>query len=119
MDLDAYIALLQTADARIDRDNAIIMIDAAEDLADYAREIAHWQTGAMATSIHRLGPFPIGEGALELHIESGVDYADDEVSKGGAHDWASRTVSEQQARIDALAEAIENATVNVLLGGSE
>ena len=114
MKLDAYIALLQSADDRIDAANARLLTEAIDDLRQYGQTIAHKQTGAMAASMHRLGPFSVGQGILEAHFESGAWYAEEEVGRGGDHDWASRTIAEQDARILQLELELETALVTVL-----
>jgi hypothetical protein len=117
MTLDDYIALLQTADEKIDRADARLLTEATDDLRAYAQSIAHRRTGAMADSMHRLGPFPVGEGMLEAHVESGAWYAEDEVAKGGTHDWATRTINEEQARVLQLELELGNTAVAILTGG--
>lgn len=117
MTLTQYAALLETSDARIDRESAVLLAQAADDLATYAQSIAHKQSGRMAGSIHRLGPFPVGDGALEATIQSGAWYAEEEVKKGGEHDWATRTIEEQAARLQQLADAVGGAVVRALTGG--
>lgn len=118
MTLDDYIRLLQTADEQIDREDARLLTEATDDLRAYAQSIAHRQTGAMADSMHRLGPFPVGSGLLEARVESGAWYADEEVAKGGTHDWASRTIDEQDARILQLELELGNTAVAILTGAT-
>src|SRR3954470_6331621 len=116
MDLQAYIRLLQTADEQIDRQSAALLTEAADDLRDYAKSIMHRQTGNMAGSTYRLGPFPQGAGVLEARVESGAWYAGEEAAKGGTHDWPSRTIAEQQARILQLELELGNAVIAILTG---
>jgi hypothetical protein len=116
MNLDSYIRLLQSADAQIDHDAARLLAEASDDLRDYAKSIMHRQTGNMAGSTYRLGPFPQGAGVLEARIESGAWYAGEEAAKGGTHDWPSRTIAEQQARILQLELELGNAVVAALTG---
>lgn len=118
MNLQAYIALLESSIAVMDRQNAILFTQAADDYRAFAQSIGHVQTGNMVASMHRLGPFPMGQGALEATIESGAWYAGAEASRGGTHDWPTRTVDEYSARLDELAAAIESATVRALVGGT-
>ena len=118
IDLNAYIALLQTADAQIDAENARLLIDATEDIRAYVQSIMHKRSGNMAESTARYGPFPIGQGALETQILSGAFYAEDEVVKGGTHDWATRGIAEQQARILQLELESANAAASILTGGA-
>jgi hypothetical protein len=116
MDLQAYIRLLQTADEQIDRASATLLVEATEDLRAYAQQIAHKQTGFMAESMARYGPFPIGVGAIETQIASGAWYSESEAAKGGTHDWPTRTIAEQQARILQLELELGNAVVAALTG---
>lgn len=118
MDLQAYIALLQSADAALNAKNAQLLIEAADDLRAYAQSIEHRRSGTMADSTIRYGPFSIGAGALEARIESGASYAEQEVARGGTHDWASRTITEQDARILQLQLEVEHALVSVLTGAA-
>jgi hypothetical protein len=117
MDLQAYIRLLQTADAQIDRESAALLVEATEDIKTYAKSIMHRQTGNMIESTYSLGPFPIGEGALETQIASGAWYAEEEVARGGDHDWVTRTIDEQQARIAQLEADLAAAAASILTGG--
>lgn len=117
MTLDDYIALLESADDRLNAANVRLLTEAIDDLRQYGQSIAHKQTGAMSASMHRLGPFPIGNGILEASFESGASYAEDEVGKGGAHDWATRTIAENDARILQLQLEVENALIAALTGG--
>jgi hypothetical protein len=87
MNLDSYIRLLQSADAQIDHDAARLLAEASDDLRDYA-----------------------------ARVESGAWYAGEEAAKGGAHDWPSRTIAEQQARILQLELELGNAVVAALTG---
>ena len=116
MTLDEYIALLQSADARISARNAVLLKAAIEDLKDFGQSIGHERSGNMIESMYTLGPFPIGNGALEASFQSGASYAEEEVKRGGSHDWASRTINEDQARITQLQTEIEEATVLALIG---
>jgi hypothetical protein len=52
----------------------------------------------------------------EARVESGAWYAGEEAAKGGAHDWPSRTIAEQQARILQLELELGNAVVAALTG---
>lgn len=116
MTLDDYIALLTAADDRLNAANVRLLTEAADDLRTYAQQIEHRQTGAMAASTVRYGPFPIGSGILEARIESGASYAEAEVSKGGSHDWATRTIDENDARILQLQLEVEQALIAALTG---
>lgn len=117
MNLQAYLALLQTTDSQIDIEAGQLLTDATEDLRGYAQSIGHRQTGNMDDSMHRLGPFPIGNGALEAQVVSGAWYAEEEVARGGSHDWATRTIDEQQARILQLELELANRAASILTGG--
>jgi hypothetical protein len=114
----AYLQLLQTADSQIDIAAAQLLTEASDDLRAYAQSIGHRITSNMVNSMYRLGPFPVGNGALEATIQSGAWYAEDEVSKGGSHDWATRTIEEQQARILQLELELANHAAAILTGGS-
>lgn len=118
MTLDDYIALLATADDRINVANVRLLTEAIDDLKTYAQSIGHRRSGMMDDSMHRLGPFPIGEGMLEASFESGAFYAEEEVGRGGAHDWATRTIVEQDARILQLQLEVEQALITALTGGA-
>src|SRR4051794_37567507 len=116
MTLDDYIQLLTAADDRLSAANVRLLTEAADDLKAYAQQIGHRQTGLMDDSMHRLGPFPVGSGILEARIGSGASYADAEVSKGGSHDWATRTIDENDARILQLQLEVEHALIAALTG---
>jgi hypothetical protein len=114
MTLDDYIALLETADDRLNAANVRLLTEAIDDLRAYGQAIGHRKTGMMDLSMHRLGPFPVGSGVLEARFESGVEYAEEEVGRGGAHDWATRTIAENDARILQLQLEIEQALITAL-----
>jgi hypothetical protein len=114
MTLDDYIALLETADERLTAANIRLLTEAIDDLKAYGQAIGHRKTGLMDNSMHRLGPFPVGSGMLEARFESGADYAETEVARGGAHDWATRTIAENDARILQLQLEVENALITAL-----
>jgi hypothetical protein len=101
-DLKRYLALLETADAQIDRETAARFRATLEQLAAYARSIEHRRSGGMAESTVLLGPFPLGSGMLEGQILSGAFYTIFELAHGGEHDWASRTLDEQAALLEQL-----------------
>jgi hypothetical protein len=103
-DLERYLALLETADAEIDRESARALAKTQRTLAEYTAGIAHRQSGHMADTIHPLGPFAIGGGVLESQISSAASYTLVELDKGGEHDWASRTLQDQAAELDKLQE---------------
>lgn len=115
-DLDRYLALLETADDQIDRETAAALARTQQALAEYAASIAHRQSGAMAESIHALGPFPLGGGMLESQISSAASYTALELARGGDHDWASRTLEEQAAVLDRLQDETGR-IVAALIGG--
>lgn len=118
MTLDDFLKLLETAEPAIDADAARQLLTTLDDvLLPYAQSIAHKQSGNMAGSMYRLGPFPTGDGAVEGRIESGAWYADLEVERGETHDWATRTLDEQAGAIDALNESIADRAVVILTGG--
>jgi hypothetical protein len=114
MTLDDYILLLETADERLTAANIRLLTEAIDDLKAYGQAIGHRRTGLMDASMHRLGPFPIGQGVLEASFISGADYAETEVSRGGSHDWATRTIAENDARILQLQLEVENALIAAL-----
>lgn len=118
MTLDDYITLLQTADATIDAANARLLVEAIEDLKTYAQSIGHRRSGQMDDTMYRLGPFPVAAGVIEASFQSGANYAELEVARGGQHDWATRTIQEQDARILQLELEVTNAVVRALTGGS-
>ncbi len=118
MTLDAYIHLLQSADETIDRDALLLFKAYMADMLAYTQSIEHVQSGDMRASTVALGPFPIGQGALESQIISGAWYASEEVARGGTHDWATRTIAEQQARILQLELDVAASAARVLTGGT-
>jgi hypothetical protein len=116
--LEEFLRLLETAEPAINAEAARQLLTTLDDvLLPYAQAIAHRQSGNMAESMHRLGPFPTGDGAVEGRIESGAWYADLEVARGGDHDWVTRTLDEQSGAIDTLSAAIADRAVVVLTGG--
>lgn len=116
MTLDDFLRLLETADNSITAESARLLVGATEDLRAYAQRIAHRQTGHMADTMHHLGPFPTGQGGLETQIESGAFYAEDEVSRGGTHDWAGRTLEERADRIAQLSDELAREVALILTG---
>lgn len=112
-----YIALLQTANAQINRESAVLFTVASDAIRDYAKSIEHVQSGNMRDSTVRLGPFSIGQGALETQIFSGAFYAEDEVAKGGTHDWATRGLADQSAQLQQLADTLAERAAAILTGG--
>lgn len=118
MTLDEFLRLLETADEQIDRDAARQLLATVDDvLLPYAQRIAHRRSGNMADTMHRLGPFPVGQGAIEARIESGAWYAEEEIARGGQHDWVTRTYDDQAGAIQALADSIADRAAIVLTGG--
>jgi hypothetical protein len=73
-------------------------------LRTYAQSVAHKRTGRMAASLYVDGPVR-RVGVIEGAVLPGVAYAENEVAKGGEHDYAGRTLADQAAAIDAWAEA--------------
>lgn len=118
MTIDEYIRTLEAAPAKIAQNNANLLMVAIEDLKEYGQTIGHEQSGRMDETMHVNGPFSVGSGILEASFESSVDYAEMEVARGGSHDWATRTLNEQQPRITQLQLDVEGATVRALLGAS-
>jgi hypothetical protein len=113
-----YIRTLEVAPAQIAEANARLLMDAIEDLKTYGQTIGHERSGRMDESMHTSGPFPVGNGILEASFESSVPYAEEEVGRGGSHDWATRTINEQQSRIFRLQTEVEIALVIALTGGA-
>ena len=117
--LEAYLALLQTADARIDRDVARELKKAVDnDFIPLAQGLAHKQSGFMAASIHQLGPFAPGGGILESQISSAASYVENEIGKGGDHDWAQRTVDNATSPLDQLATRVGLIVATKIAGGA-
>jgi len=117
MSLLDYIALLQTADAQINREGAVLFTVASDAIRDYAKSIEHVKSGNMRDSTVRLGPFPVGEGALEATIQSGAFYAEEEVQRGGTHDWATRALADQATQLQQLADTLAERASLILTGG--
>jgi len=115
-DLERYLALLHTADDTIDRQAAAALRRTQDTLATYAASIAHRQSGHMAETIHGIGPFATG-GVLESQISSAASYTLAELDKGGAHDWAGRTLQDQAAALDALADETGRIVAAAIGGG--
>ncbi len=115
--VERYLALLETADERIDRESVAALARTQQTLAEYAASIGHRQSGDMADSIHALGPFALGGGILESQIASPVPYVDLELAHGGNHDWASRTLRDQAAVLEQLQEQTGRIVV-AAIGGS-
>lgn len=118
MTLDEYIRTLEAAPATIARENARLLANTIEDLKDYGQSIGHERSGYMDETMHVRGPDSGADGELEASFESDASYAELEVARGGSHDWATRTLNEQRARITQLQLDVENATVRALVGGS-
>jgi len=116
MNLQAYIQLLQTADGTINARNAELLTEAIDDLKNYGQSIGHRRSGNMDDTMYRLGPFPVEQGTIEASFQSGAEYAELEVARGGDHDWATRTIDEQAERIDQLRRDVEDAAVTALTG---
>lgn len=116
--IEAYAALLQTADAAIDRDAAVAFRRALDTLRQFAQGIEHRKTGNMAESTYTLGPFPAETGVLEGSIQSAAPYTVYEVERGGDHDWMSRTISEGGSILDALADETGRIVAAAVMGVS-
>lgn len=116
MTLDEFLALLETADDRITRQNARELLDAADDIVPIVQSQMHRQTGNMIESTGRFGPYPAGSGVLEATIESGAWYAGFEAARGGEHDWPTRSVEAAQPRVQELSEALAEAVARILVG---
>ena len=56
--------------------------------------LVHVVSGALMDSFRVMGPFPIGQSTWEGVIAPGVSYAQEEVDRGGLHDYATRTLAE-------------------------
>lgn len=67
-------------------------------LRAYASRIAHKQTGRLARGLRATGPVR-RVGVVAGAIVASVAYADNEVQKGGEHDYAGRTLAENAAAI--------------------
>ncbi len=114
--LEAYLTLLETADATIDRATARAFATALDTLATFAQSIEHRQSGHMAESTYRLGPFAVGDGSLEGSIATAAPYGVFEIAHGGTHDWPGRTLTEDARVLDAL-QAETGRIVATILGG--
>lgn len=115
--LERYLALLETADARIDAQTAARLRQTLERLTQAAQAIEHRQSGHMADSTTFLGPFPAGQGTLEGQVLSGAFYTVFEVALGGDHDWPARTLAAETAELDALQEDTGRIVAAILGGG--
>ena len=118
MTLDDYLRLLQTADDTINQDAARLLTETTDAIMQYTQSIMHRQTGNMADTTYRLGPFPVGVGAIETTIQSGAWYAGDEAGRGGDHDWVTRTLTETTALQQQLADALAERVAQLLTGNS-
>jgi len=105
--LEAYLRLLETADATINRNNALALKETTDEIVTLAQGIEHRQSGFMALSTHQLGPFALGGGILESQISSAASYVDLEIAKGGDHDWPQRTIDSAQSRLASLGNKTE------------
>lgn len=106
-ELEAYLRLLQTADATINRNNALALKETVDGMVELAQSIEHRQSGFMALSTHQLGPFALGGGVLESQISSAASYVELETDKGGEHDWPQRTIDSSESRLAALGHRTE------------
>ena len=102
--LEAYLRLLETADATINRNAAAALKEAVDDIVELAQSFEHKQSGFMAASTHQLGPFALGGGVLESQIVSAASYVDLEVAKGGDHDWPTLTLKSAESRLASLGD---------------
>ena len=116
MTLEEYIAQLQQAAATVEATNVKLLAAAIEDLKNYGQAIGHQRSGRMVRTMRVSGPYPVGDGAYEASFESGATYADDEVLRGGEHDWAVRTINEERPRITQLQFDAEEALIVALVG---
>jgi hypothetical protein len=115
-DLERYLALLESADATINRDSAAALKNTVDQLVDYAQSIEARKSGHMADSTHQLGPFASGGGILTSTIQSAASYADIVAARGGDYDWPNRTLSDQAALLEQLQERTEH-IVAAAVGG--
>lgn len=117
MTLDQYIQQLERAGEQLKADNVRRLMAAIEDLKDYGQSIGHEKTGQMDETMHVEGPLEESDGVVEVLFESDVPYAEEEVARGGTHDWATRTLNERRDRIFELQTEVEHALVAALTGG--
>src|SRR5690349_19445735 len=116
-DLQTLIADLRSAEQRADDKLRGINTRAARDLLKLARSIVHVKSGRLRDGLVIEGPFNVGTGTLEARISApSVPYADEEVARGGAHDYATRTLEDGQGIIDQAAEDMEAALIAIIEG---
>lgn len=103
-----HAARLQGAPHRIARRIAGIQNEATRKLLRAARAVVHVKSGRLQSNLAIYGPFTVGEGVLESQIAApSVPYADEEVARGGAHDFPAQTLEQGAAIIDQMERGIE------------
>src|SRR5260221_3190700 len=103
----------QKAEARL----RAINVRGARDLLKIARRVVHVKSGRLRDGLVVEGPFDIATGTLEARVSApSVPYATIEADRGGAHDFASRTIEEGAGVIDQIAHDMEAAIIAVMEG---
>lgn len=116
-DLEKLVNDLRSADQKADDKLRGINIRAARDLLKLARSIVHVKSGRLRDGLVIDGPFNVGTGTLEARISApSVPYADEEVARGGEHDFASRTLEDGAGVIDQAAQDMEQTLIAILEG---
>ena len=116
-DLERITRDLRTADRRADDRLRGINIRATRQLLRIARAEVHVVSGRLQAGLAVQGPFNIASGVLEAQISApSVPYAAEEAARGGAHDYAARTLAAGAGVIDQAAEDMEQAIIDVMEG---
>lgn len=88
---------------------------AMRQLLGVARGDVHVRSGELRDSLSIVAPSLSGEFTTS-NIQSRVSYAELEADKGGAHDYAARTIEDGQAIIDGLTADIAELVALAFLG---
>ncbi len=116
-DLAQVVRDLRNAETRADDKLRAINVKGIRKLLAIARGVVHVKSGRLQSGLVIDGPFNIGTGTLEAKVYApSVPYAGEEIKRGGAHDFASRTLEEGQGAIDETAQEMERALIAILEG---
>lgn len=102
---------LRTIEQKADAKLRAINTRAGRQILAVARAVVHVQTGRLRDSLRIEGPFDIVSGSFELRVVTNVPYAEEEIARGGEHDYATRTVQDSAGIVDQAAEDMERAIV--------
>jgi hypothetical protein len=103
---------LASAEQRVENRLRGINNRALRELQRIARSVVHVRSGRLQRGLVIQGPYNVGSGTLEASVSAPtVPYAGEEASRGGEHDFVTRTLEVGQGVIDQAAQDMERAIV--------